>query len=147
MDIEEIIKTIVDNGRVEDMHELSDILEDTLEDLKKYDKNCYKEYEMKLYEMAYGNNLNREMAEEIVSKMRPYQKKWDIEQTRHIQEQMNLDNINPIDFFVVINMAYNDYENIFRDDIEMYAKFAEDFIEDEDAKEGKVFLYFTTIPE
>lgn len=147
MDIEEIIKTIVDNGRVEDMHELSDILEDTLEDLKKYDKNCYKEYEMKLYEMAYGNNLNREMAEEIVSKMRPYQKKWDIEQTRHIQEQMNLDNINPIDFFVVINMAYNDYENIFRDDIEMYAKFAEDFINDEDAKEGKVFLYFTTIPE
>ena len=132
---------------VEDMHELSDILEDTLEDLKKYDKNCYKEYEMKLYEMAYGNNLNREMAEEIVSKMRPYQKKWDIEQTRHIQEQMNLDNINPIDFFVVINMAYNDYENIFRDDIEMYAKFAEDFINDEDAKEGKVFLYFTTIPE
>ena len=147
MDIEEIIKTIVDNGRVEDMHELSDILEDTLEDLKKYDKNCYKEYEMKLYEMAYGNNLNREMAEEIVSKMRPYQKKWDIEQTRHIQEQMNLDNINPIDFFVVINMAYNDYENIFKDDIEMYAKFAEDFIMDEDAKEGKVFLYFTTIPE
>lgn len=147
MDIEEIIKTIVDNGRVEDMHELSDILEDTLEDLKKYDKNCYKEYEMKLYEMAYGNNLNREMAEEIVSKMRPYQKKWDIEQTKHIQEEMNLDNINPIDFFVVINMAYNDYENIFRDDIEMYAKFAEDFIMDEDAKEGKVFLYFTTIPE
>lgn len=147
MDIEEIIKIIVDNGRVEDMHELSDILEDTLEDLEKYDKNCYKEYEMKLYEMAYGNNLNREMAEKIVSKMRPYQKKWDIEQTQHIQEEMNLDNINPIDFFVVINMAYNDYENIFRDNIEMYAKFAEDFINDEDAKEGKVFLYFTTIPE
>ena len=32
--IEEIIQVIVDNGRIEDMHELSDILEDTIEILE-----------------------------------------------------------------------------------------------------------------
>lgn len=49
MDIEEIIQKIVDNGRVEDMETLSDILEDTMELIQKYDPDCYKEYEMELY--------------------------------------------------------------------------------------------------
>ena len=31
MDIEEIIQKIIDNGKVEDMEELSDMLEDTME--------------------------------------------------------------------------------------------------------------------
>lgn len=72
MDIEEYIEKIIDNGKIEDMQELSDILEDTMEIIKDYDKECYKEFEMKLYVLAYGNRLNKSMAEEIVHKMRPY---------------------------------------------------------------------------
>ena len=53
MDIEEIIQKIVDNGKVEDMKTLSDILEDTMEELKKYDQDCFNEYMMELYKMAY----------------------------------------------------------------------------------------------
>lgn len=146
MDIEEIIQRVVDNGNVEDMHRLSDILEDTLEKIQKYDENCYKKYEMELYKMAYGETLNRQMAEEIVSKMRPYNMRWNYQDAKQIQEQYGLDNIRTVDFFVVINYAYNDYRDIFGEDIETYIKFALDFINDEDAKDGKVFLYFTTIP-
>lgn len=147
MDIEEIIQTIVDNGKIEDMHTLSDILEYILEEIEKYDKECYDKYVMELYKMAYGNVLNRQMAEEIVSKMRPYGKRWDIEETQQIQNQYGLNNIRSVDFFIVMNSSFNDFRNIFEDDIEKYIKFSVDFIQDEDAKPDKVFLYYTTIAE
>lgn len=147
MDIEDVIQKIVDNGSVEDMHKLSDILEDSLEMLEKYDKECYKKYEMDLYKMAYGSVLSEKMAQEIVSKMRPYRMRWSIEETQEIQNQFGLDNIRPVDFFVVMNQAYNDYKDLFNENIEMYARYANDFINDEDAKKDKIFLYFTQIPE
>lgn len=147
MDIEKCIKQIVDTGTNEDMHELSDMLEDSIEDIKEYDENKYKEYEMKLYKLANGNVLNLEMAEEIVSNMKPYRMRWSIEETNQLQREYGLNNINEIDFFVVINSAYNDYKDIFGDNIENYIKFTIDFIEDEDAKKDKIFLYFTLIPK
>lgn len=146
MDIEKIIQGIIDNGDIEHMHMLSDILEDVMEVIKKYDKECYKKYEMELYKMAYGNNLTREMAEDIVSKMQPYGRKWTIEEAEELERQYGIGGINPIDFFVVVNAAFNDYHDIFNDNIEMYVRFTVDFINDEDAKEDKVFLYFTNIP-
>lgn len=145
MDIEDIIQVIVDGGDVQHMHMLSDILDDVLEEICKYDKEKYKQYELKLYKMAYGNTFTREMAEEIVSKMRPYAMKWSIEETQQIQSQYGINDISPADFFIVLNMAYNDYNNIFNENIEMYVRFVDDFVNDEDAKEDKVFNYFTQI--
>lgn len=147
MDIEEYIEIIVQKGRLEDMEELSELLEDTMEIIKDYDSECYKEFEMKLYKMANGNRLNRKMAEEIVNKMRPYGRRWNIEETRQMQEQRGISNISDVDFFVVINSAYNDYQNLFGDNIEDYVRFTMDFIQDEDAKQDKVFLYYTEIVE
>ena len=146
MEIEDYIEKIVDNGRVEDMKELSDMLEDTMEIINKYDEQCYKEMEMKLYKMAYGNVLNRKMAEEIVHKMRPSGMRWTFEETKDLQRQYGVDNINSVDFFIVMNSAFNDYRDLFQDNVEDYMKFTIDFIEDEDAKQDKVFLYYTTIP-
>lgn len=147
MDIEEYIEKIVDNGRIEDMESLSDMLEDTLEIIKDYDEECYKEMEMKLYKMAFGSHLNKSMAEEIVHKMRPFSEKWAYNEVKHIQEERGLNNISTPDFYSTMNMAYNDYKDIFGEDIESYIRFTVDFINDEDAKQGKVFLYFTEIVE
>lgn len=142
MDIEEYIEKIIDNGKIEDMQELSDMLEDTMEIIKDYDKECYKEFEMKLYKMAYGSRLNKTIAEEIVNKMRPYGERFSFEETRKLQEQRGINDIDPIEFFVVLNSAYNDYKDIFSEDIEGYIRFTIDFIKDEDAKPNKVFKYF-----
>ncbi len=142
MDIEEYIERIVDNGKIEDMEELSDMLEDTMEIIKDYDEKCYKEFEMKLYKMAYGNHLNKSMAQDIVNKMRPYGMRWNIEETESMQRQRGIEDIPKADFFVVINSAYNDYKDIFGEDLEGYIRFTIDFIKDEDAKEGKIFKYF-----
>lgn len=146
MDIEKYIEEIVDNGKIEDMQELSDMLEDTMEIIKDYDKECYKDFEMKLYKMAYGNHLNKSMAQDIVNKMRPYGQRWSYEESRNLQEQRGIKDIDPIEFFVVMNSAYNDYKDLFNEDLESYMRFTIDFIKDEDAKQDKVFIYYTEIP-
>ena len=147
MDIEEYIEKIVENGRVEDMEELSEMLEVTMDIVKDYDKDCYDDLMMKLYKMAYGSVITKEMAEELVKKMRPYGKKWDYEQTKRMQEDYGLDDVRNADFFLVINSAYNDYKDIFGDNVENYIKYTLDFIRDEDAKSDKIFIYYTQIPQ
>lgn len=147
MDIEKIIRKIIDDGDIKYMNQLSDMLEKTLEIVKKFDDESYKKYEMDLYKMAYGSNLNKEISEKIVNNMKPYGQKWSLEEIQDIQEQYGITDINPIDIYVVLNSAYNDYKNLFGDKLEMYVKFADDFINDEDANPDKVFIYFMNIPE
>ncbi len=146
MEIKEYLDRIIDNDKLEDMQKLSDIFEKTMEHLKKCDKNAFDKYEMELYEMANGKVLNQKMAEKIVNNMRPYGMKWTIDEIDQIKRQYGFDNLRTVDTYIVMNSAYNDFQDIFGDKIEMYIRYARDFIEDEDAKDGKVFLYFTTIP-
>ena len=142
MDIEEYIEKIVDNGRIEDMETLSDMLEDTLEIIKDYDEECYKEMEMKLYKMAFGSHINKSMAQDIVHKMKPYGERWRYEETRDIQRKKGIDDIDECEFYVVINYAYNVYKNIFLEDLEAYAEFAINFINNENMNKEKLFNFF-----
>ena len=142
---EDIIKIVDDGDRME-MEELSDMLQEVIEIVFNYNEEKGKEYELKLYRMAWGDVLSKQMAEEIISKMQPYHMRWSLEETRNIQNDYDLDNIRDIDFWVVMNSAYNDYRDLFNDNIEMYVRYSRDFILDEDAKNNKVFKYFTTIP-
>ena len=146
MHIKEYIEKIVADGDIKEMEELSEMLEEVIYHFKTCDYEKYCEYKMDLYRMAYGDVLNKDMAEDIVSKMKPYGEKWTLQQTKQVQEEYGLEKIRDIDFFVVMNSAYNDYHDLFDEDLKMYVKFAENFIKDEDAKEGKVFIYFMEIP-
>ena len=146
MHIKKYIKMIVENGRQEDMEELSNILDETINIIKEYNEDLYDKYKMCLYKMAYGNNFDKDMAEDIIRRMKPYGMRFGLEDSQQIQNQFGFDNIDPIDFWIVLNSAYNDYRDLFEDNIEMYARYVRDFIEDEDAKNDKVFLYYTTIP-
>ncbi len=153
MDIRDCIQKIAEDGDLSEMIKLSEILVDLMEIIKQYDEEAYKRYEMHIYKMAYGTVLSRQMAEEIVSKMKPYGKRWSIEETKQIQEQYGIDNIRPVDFFVVMNSKFNDsrdtVEKFAKDkeeELDMYISLTRDFILDEDAKEGKIFFYFTQIP-
>lgn len=146
MEIEHYIRKIVNEGSNREMEELSKILVEVIDIVKNYDEDCYKEYKMKLYEMAYGDELTRDMAEEIVRKMKPAGQRWSIEDTEKIQRDYNIQGIRPEDFFVVMNQAFNDFRNVFGDNIENYIRYTEAFIKDEDAVENKVFKYFMMIP-
>lgn len=145
MHIEKMIRKIVDEGSRDEMEELSDILEEVINLIKEYDESKYKEYEMYLYKMAYGEVLSEDMAEDIVYRMRPYGEKWTLEQAEQIQRDYGMENIRPTDFYVVLNSAYNDYRDVFGDSLDTYVRYTDAFINDEDAKDSKVFKYFTQI--
>ena len=91
--------------------------------------------------MAYGYKFTDEMAEKIVIDMKPYHLHWTKEQTTGVMRNAGL-NIDENDFFVVMNMAYNDYHELFGEDVDNYIRFSKMCIEDEDAKPHKVFNYF-----
>lgn len=146
--IKESINQIVENGNSQDMHELSEMMIEMLYDLKKYSEEDFCEYKMELYIMAYGKVLNEHMAEKIIQNMKPYGMHWTLSDTEGVRKGNNsLSGIRPIDFWIVMNMAYNDYHDIFGEEMEMYVKYSKAFILDEDAKEDKVFTYFTEIPK
>lgn len=146
MKTKEYIEKIIENGKPEDMYKLNEMLDDLICDLKQDNPDLYKEYKNELYEMAYGYVLNQEMAEEIVKNMKPYGMKWTIEQTSEVKRDYGIDDsIRKIDFFVVMNSAYNDFHNLFDEDISKYVEYTKSFIKDEDAVEDKVYKYFTKI--
>lgn len=142
MKIERYIRKIVNDGDRQEMEELSDILVEVVDIIKKYDEDCYREYKMKLFKMAYGNEIPEEVAEDIVHKMRPEGQRWSINETEQMQRDYGLDNINPVSFFLTINMAFNDYRDVFGDNLDTYIRFSKAFICDEDAKPNKILNYF-----
>lgn len=147
MKIKEYLERIIEKGDRKDMEELSDMLDKAIYKVKDCDPEWYEKKCMELYIMAYGKVLNEEMAKDIISKMEPYHMHWTLEQTIQVQVQNGLNNIRDIDFWVVMNSAYNDFHDLFEDNIDMYVKYTKNFILDKDGKEDKVFLYFTTIPK
>jgi hypothetical protein len=153
MDIEEIIQVIVDNGRIEDMRTLSDMLEDTLEELQNYDKECYDKYMMRLYVLAHGKVLTDNMKREWVKKMRPMSK-WTEEEVKNIVSQYGFE-VPYMSAFVILNMLYSDMESAFGDgndeeSLKRYLRGTRDWYFDEDAKvdgEEKLFNYKMYIVE
>ncbi len=142
MKIEKYIRKIVNDGDRREMEELSDILVEVVDIIKKYDEDCYDEYKKKLYKMAYGNEINEDVAKEIVREMKPAGQRWSINETEQMQRDYGMDNIDPVSFYLVMNQGFNDYRDVFGDSLDMYIRYAEAFICDEDAKPNKILNYF-----
>lgn len=140
--MEEIIKS----GDKESMECLAYAFDMAMEHLEECNPEMYEKLEMKLYVAVNGKQLNEEMAEKIIMNMQPYHMQYTLEESKKIMKEYGL-SLNPIDFWVVLNSACNDYKELFGDNLEMYVKYAKLFIEDEDAKPGKVFTYFIKIPK
>lgn len=142
MKIKKYIEKIVENNKQEDMEKLSDMLSEIIYKMKEHNYEKYKHYKMCLYQMAYGKIISDEMREEIVERIGEH---WTLEETESVRNEYGYNDINPNEFNVVMNMAYSDYADVFGDNLEMYAKFSKAFIKDDDAKDGKVFIYFNEI--
>lgn len=142
MEIEKYIRKIVNDGDRREMEELSDILVEVVDIIKKYDEDCYDEYKKKLYKMAYGNQINEEVAEDIVREMKPVGQRWSIGETEQMQRDYGMDTIDPVSFYLVMNQGFNDYRDVFGDSLDTYIRYTEAFICDEDAKPNKVLNYF-----
>ena len=147
MEIERYIRKIVDVGDRREMEELSDILVEVVNIIKKYDEDCYKEYKMKLYIMANGRRLTDDMKREWVLKMRP-SPKWTEEQVMSFTDRYGIE-VPYMSAFVIINMLYSDMESALgtgddEESLNRYLKATTDWYFDEDAKvdgEEKLFNY------
>lgn len=135
------LKERMDKKDVCALGEVADML---LDNIKESETKLYKHAENVLYEAYYGKKLTKELAEKLIHEMKPHGMKWTLEQTNEVMKNRGL-NLDEIDFWYVMNMTYNDYYEMFGDNVEEYVKFSKLFIEDEDAKEGKVYLYATRI--
>ena len=144
MRIKSYIDKIVENGKDEDMEKLSEMLVEITCKMKELHYDKYEYYKMCLYELAYGKTISDEMREEIVERIGEH---WTLAETETVRSKYGYSDILPNEFNVVMNMAYSDYSDVFGDNLDLYAKFSKAFIKDDDAKEGKVYIYFNQIPK
>ena len=148
MKIREYIDKIGENRKPEDMQKLGDMLSELIYMTKESHPEIYEKYKMCLYGMAYNYKFTKEMAEEIVEDMKPRGEIWSYDTTTQVKNQYGLNSINAEDFYIVINSLGNDYGDVIStDETETYIKMAKAWIDDKDAKENKIWIYFTKIPK
>ena len=147
MKVKKMLEVIIDKGKTEDMYKLNDMIDELICDLKEKQPKLYKEYKMKLMGMAYDYKLNDDMAMEIVNNMKPLGEYWDYETASKVRKDYGVNAID-CDFYVVMNSLVNDYSKIIdKEDVETYVKMTSAFINDDDAKKDKIWIYFTKIPK
>ena len=143
MDYKKYITKILNSGDTNKVEEMSEYMEYIIDMVG--DRELEK-VEQKLYEIAEGKVLNEDMAKEIIDGMKPYGMKWNLVDTEGVRNSYGYLDIRPVDFWIVMNSAYNDYHDLFEENVEWYAKFSKDFIMDPDAIDEKVYCYFIKIP-
>ena len=142
--IRKYIEKIGESKEVEKMNELGDMLVELVEELEESNPEEYKEYKEELYELAYGKKIDKDIALEWVNDMKPIGEHWNMDQTKGAKESLGY-NVGDIDFYVVANMMYNDYNDIVTENEELALKLANDWLHDEDAKEDKLYCYWKHI--
>lgn len=138
--MKEYIKRIVKLGKPEDMECLSDIMVDLLYEIKENNEYEYKKYKKKIKGMAYNYKIDAEIAKEIVENMKPYGEYWNMDTVASVVGAVDY----PItDMYVVMNSLVNDYNKVINpEDAGTYVTMAKAWIDDEDAKEHKIWWYF-----
>ena len=142
--IRKYIEKIGENKNIKDMEKLGDMLSEIIYSTKDSHPEIYKKYKLELYEMAYGKKLNEEMAEKWVKEMKPVGLHWTMEETTNAMQSLGY-NFDSVDFFVVANMMYNDYYNLVKDDETLALKLAQDWLEDVDSSNNKLYKYWKYI--
>lgn len=136
--------TITNIIQSNDMTKLKDLAYETidilncLEDLSEED---YAQHELNIYEILNGKKISEEIAVDWVENMKPYGTKWTLEETTRELRNKNW-NLEPIDFFVVANMMFNDYNDIVLDNVDLALELAKDWLKDSDVKENKLYNYY-----
>lgn len=149
--IKENIIKIVDDGDRNEMEELSDMLQEVIEIVFKYDENKGKEYEMDLHEMAWGKKLTDNMKRQWVEEMKP-SAKWSEETVRRIIDDYGVD-IPPLSAYVIMNMMYSDLKKALgegedEESLRRYVQATKDWYYDLDAvntEEAKLYCYWKNI--
>lgn len=146
MKIKEMLNTIIDKGKPEDMHKLNEMLNELICDLKEENPELYHEYKKELYELAFGKVIIEEKAKEIVHKMEPYGEHYSMENAEYIKDKYSI-RYSTSDVYLVLNSLYNDYHDLLDENDDTYAKMTKLWLNDADSVEYKTYAYFCHIPK
>lgn len=109
------LKNLVKNIRSENKISSDEIISCLTDSLIECDDECCTNAYIKLYKMAYGEKLTRDIAEEWVKEMevtdgsgRENGQKWTVEQCQEVGNKMGVDwvRMTKIDWYVAMNMEY-----------------------------------------
>lgn len=144
MEIKELYHYMI-NGTEEQNDQAIDVLSEIMHEIQKKYPLYYKKYDERLEKIYKHNPLTEAEAYSYVSKMRNKDGStgghWTYQQTTdYLTSHKGLSHLNPVCFYVAMNMMYSDYYEPSWP-IETYASLAKDFIEDEDAPYDKVKRY------
>lgn len=126
------------NKHKEDLIDIIDMLMCEIED---DDPELFRHIESLLYEDAYGKVINSEMAHHWVQKMQPFGQHWSNDETTKAMSSLGY-HLDPVSFYVVANMMYNDYFDLVKEDDRLALHLAKDWLDDADAKDCKLYEYW-----
>ena len=143
------IDKIITSGDNTKLKELGEITIESIDIIKDLSKVDYKALEDELYEIIEGKKLNREMADEWVTNMKPIAK-WTYEQVLSIPKPYE---IPSIDAYVLFNMLYSDMQDALgsgdtEDSIQRYINAVKGWYFDKDLKINgaeKLYNYYKYI--
>lgn len=135
------IKQVIDNNDIVKLKNLAYELIDVLDCLEELDEDLYAKHELNVYEIVNGKKISEEIAIDWVESMKPYGMKWTIEETTRAMKDKNW-NLDPVDFFVVANMMFNDYNDIILDNTDLALEMAKHWLTDSDVKDNKLYNYY-----
>ncbi len=101
----------------------------------------------------YTDELTDEEAEDWVESLKGTGgingEHWSYDQTEKVMMQRGIE-CDPMEFYVVMNMLYSDYLNVFKKynmggNVNFYADLAKAWLEDPDATENKLAMYYRYI--
>ena len=137
-------KKLIDQAKEQDLKELAIYMFDEIKQMPK----VYQEAEDKLYELIYGHHFNewslKKALESLQNEDGTKGPHWTYDQTSDVARQYGI-NSNLYDWCYVLNMIYSDFYGTVANDSNTYVKLAKKFIEDKDAKDGKVYRYYKAI--
>ena len=135
------IKQVIDNNDIVKLKSLAYELIDVLDCLEELDEDLYAKHELNVYEIVNGKKISEEIAIDWVESMKPYGMKWTMEETTRAMKDKNW-NLDPVDFFVVANMMFNDYNDIILDNTDLALEMAKHWLTDSDVKDNKLYNYY-----
>ena len=147
----EYIDMIINSTDDNKMHQLKEVLVNTISYISQVDPKIYAQIEDDLYEIVEGKKLNKERATQWVNKMIP-KAKWTLADIETIKNEYKTE-MPIIALYVVMNMLYSDLGDVLGEDntedtINKYIKASEDWYYDEDAahtEDEKLYYYWKCI--
>lgn len=143
LSFKEIVYKYGREGKTEVMEELTEMVNDFVEEVKEHDKEKAEDFIL-MVDLLLNPHFSKETAKHVVANLKNKDgstgEHWSYETTSRVLESKGYE-FNPCDWYYVLNMIYSDYYKSGRSD-DTYIEMAYDFLSDKDSPHNKAKRYY-----